>query len=143
VRSLYGNFSELNRPLDWVTIECASCDSGQGARMVRFTDHLLRWDGSERLVELKLLPVENWMRDPLNSALDFTYATECEIAAILSNVSRLAILGDFTAGGESVAIDNIAISQPHPSEQPAYPVECQKGCPCRRHNPDIIRPSCC
>mmetsp|Transcript_72518 Transcript_72518/g.208124 ORF Transcript_72518/g.208124 Transcript_72518/m.208124 type:complete len:405 (+) Transcript_72518:53-1267(+) len=143
VRSLYGNFTELNAPLDWVTIECAACDSGSGARMVRFADDYLRWDGSERTVELRLSPVEGWMRDPLNSALDFTYASECEMAAILSNVSRVAILGDFTRSGEGVAIDNVAIFQPPPSKQPMYPVECQKGCPCRRHNPDIVRPTCC
>lgn len=142
VRSLYGNFSELNAPLDWVTIECESCDSGQGARIVRFTDEVLRWDGSEKMVELRLLPVERWMRDPLNSALDFTFASECEIAAILSNVSRVAILGDFTRRGEGVALDDVIMYQASPAHQPTFPVDCQKGCPCR-HNPDLIRPSCC
>jgi len=142
VRSLYGNFSELNSPLDWVTLECASCNSNQGARIVRFVDESLRWDGSERLVELKFHPVERWMRDPLNSALDFTFASECEIAAILSNVSRMAILGDFTRRGEGVAIDDVAIYQPIQYEMPAFPVQCQKGCPCR-HNQGLVRPSCC
>lgn len=143
VRSMYGNFSELNAPLDWVTIECASCDSGGGARIVRFADEYLRWEGQERTVELRLEPIEGWMRDPLNSALPFTYAQECEIAAILGNVTRVAILGDFTQGGEGVALDNVAIFQPPASELPRYPVQCQKGCPCRRHAPDIVRPGCC
>merc|ERR1740130_2360443 len=103
IRSLYGNFSVLNAPLDWVTIECGSCDSCRGLRIVRFIDDLdfkgenyLTWNGMERQVELTLAPIERWMKDPLNGALNFTFASECEIASVLMNVSRVAILGDFT-----------------------------------------------
>lgn len=141
-RSLYGNFDELNAPLDWVTIECASCNSGQGARIVRFVDDRIMWGGSERAVEFRLLPVGGWMRDPLNSALDFTFATACDIAAVLSNVSRVAILGDFTRAGEGIAIDNVAIIQAPQAEQPSFPLHCQRGCTCK-HNPGIKRITCC
>jgi len=148
-RALYGNFSVLNRPLDWVTIECASCDSGRGLRIVRFVDdgawtgsNSLSWDGSERQVELVLAPSERWMKDPLNPALNFTVASECEIASVLLNVSRFAILGDWTRGGEGIAIDDVSISAAPPAIQPAYPYTCQKGCLCR-HNHALRRPTCC
>jgi len=149
IRSLYGNFSVLNRPLDWVTLECQACDSGRGLRIVRFVDdsdwtgaNYLSWDGSERQVDLVLTPIERWMRDPLNAALNFTFASECEIASVLMNISRVAILGDWTRGGEGIAIDDVSISAAPPADQPAYPTVCQKGCICR-HNHDLRRPSCC
>ncbi|CAE8626263.1 unnamed protein product [Polarella glacialis] len=142
VRSQYGDFRSLNDPLDWVTIECESCDSGHGARIVRFVDESLRWDGTEQTVELFLNTNGRWMYDPLNTALDFQYATECQIASVLTNVSRIAILGDFTRGGEGVAIDDVAVISADASLQPAYPLTCQKGCFCR-HNPGLVRPTCC
>lgn len=149
VRSLYGNFSVLNSPLDFVTFECDSCDSGRGLRIVRFVDeddwsgaNVLKWDGSERQIDLKLTPMERWMKDPLNSALEYQHATECEIASTLMNISRFAILGDWTRGGEGIAIDDVAILAAPPAEQPAYPVTCQKGCQCR-HNTALRRPTCC
>jgi len=149
IRSLYGNFTVLNKPLDWVSIECDTCDSGRGLRMVRFVDDIdwegdnkLTWNGDERQIELTLAPIERWMKDPLNSALDFTHASECEIASTLSGVSRFAILGDWTRGGEGIALDDVTIVAAPPQEQPAYPVACQKGCVCR-HNTALRRPTCC
>lgn len=149
MRSLYGNFSVLNRPLDWVTIECASCDSGRGLRIVRFVDdadwkgaNFLSWDGTEREVEFTLAPIERWMKDPLNAAMNFAFASECEIASCLSNVSRVAILGDWTRGGEGIALDDVAILAAPPAVQPTYPVTCQKGCKCR-HNTDLRMVTCC
>eukprot|EP00928_Gymnodinium_smaydae_P017752 TRINITY_DN16786_c2_g1_i1.p1 TRINITY_DN16786_c2_g1~~TRINITY_DN16786_c2_g1_i1.p1 ORF type:complete len:465 (+),score=90.39 TRINITY_DN16786_c2_g1_i1:123-1397(+) len=141
-RSLYGNFTKLNDPLDWISIECASCNTGRGLRIVRFVDDTLFWFGEEKVVEVDLLPTAKWKKDPLNSALPFTFATDCEIAAALSNVTRLTILGDFARGGEGVAIDNVEIVAAHPASQPAHPYRCQQGCLCR-HNPAISRPSCC
>lgn len=141
IRSMYGNFSDLNSPLDWVTLECASCDSGRGIRLVRFMERLFDWDGSERRVELRLSTKELWKRDPWNSAMPFHYAGECEIAAVLTNLSRVAILGDFTRGGEGVAIDDVEMLA-DVSEQPAYPLACQKGCFCK-YDVGNVHPTCC
>lgn len=141
VRSQYGDFRLLNDPLDWITIECASCDSGRGRRIIRFVDDALRWDGSEMKVSVQLHPLGRWMIDPLNAGLSFQYATECQIAAVLMNVSRFAILGDFTRGGEGIALDNVVISAADASTQPAYPLKCQKGCACG--NATKLAPTCC
>lgn len=142
VRSQYGDFRELNHPLDWITIECESCDSGRGARIIRFVDGSFRWEGAEVRIEVPLNFTGRWSYDPLNSAAEFVLATECQIASVLNNVSRVAILGDFTKGGEGVAIDDVAIVSADASRQPAHPVQCQKGCVCR-HSQALIRPTCC
>ncbi|CAE7193622.1 Dnajb5 [Symbiodinium necroappetens] len=84
VRAQYGDFLELNAPLDWVTIECESCDTGHGARIIRFVDDTLRWIGNEVYMEFLLNENGRWSYDPLNSAADFQYATACQIAAILT-----------------------------------------------------------
>lgn len=142
VRSLYGNFSVQNSPLDWVTLECAECDSGHGLRLVRYTDDILWWDGEERMVNISLGTEGRWQRDPLNTALRWEYATECEVAAVLQGLSRIAILGDFTRAGEGVALDDIFLTAAPDSMQPTHPLRCQQGCVCR-HNVLLTRPTCC
>eukprot|EP00747_Dinoflagellata_sp_TGD_P166716 gnl/TRDRNA2_/TRDRNA2_189944_c0_seq1.p1 gnl/TRDRNA2_/TRDRNA2_189944_c0~~gnl/TRDRNA2_/TRDRNA2_189944_c0_seq1.p1 ORF type:complete len:420 (+),score=55.67 gnl/TRDRNA2_/TRDRNA2_189944_c0_seq1:41-1300(+) len=140
VASTYGDFSYLNTPLDWITLECASCNSGRGLRIVRFADNGLEWDGTEKVVQVPLNVSNFWRRDPLNTALPFTDATACEIAAVLAGLTRIKILGDFTQAGEGVAIDDIAISSS--AFQPSYPLECQQGCVCH-HDQTAKRLACC
>jgi len=143
VRSLYGNFSELNDPLDWITLECEACNSGQGKRIIRYVDELFRWEGgNEHRVVVDLKPLGRWHLDPLNAAMNFTLADECDIAAVLSNVTRFAILGDFTRGGEGVALDDVEVTAAPANEQPKYPLGCQQGCVCS-HNSNLQRLSCC
>jgi len=140
IASTYGDFGFLNTPLDFITLDCASCNSGRGMRIVRFADNGLQWDGSERTVRVTLAPGHFWQRDPLNKALPITVATDCEIAAVLAGLTRLRILGDFTQAGEGVALDDVSISS---SEiQPQYPLACQQGCTCA-HDPRQVRVSCC
>lgn len=138
LRALYGNFTDQNYPLDMINIECETCNTGNGLRIVRFADGTLLWDGGERIVEIPLLPGK-WMKDPLNSAEEFKPATECDIAATLMAISRVTVLGDYTRGGEGVAMDDIAFIAAHPALQPAFPWQCQAGCVCR-HNKAIKRP---
>jgi hypothetical protein len=140
IASTYGDFAYLNSPLDFITLECASCDSGRGLRIVRYADNGLEWDGSERVVEVRLEEGHFWRRDWKNKALPLTYATECEIAAVLAGLTRFAILGDFTRAGEGVALDDVAIVSS--SNQPAYPLACQQGCTCA-HYAAASRLSCC
>mmetsp|Transcript_3760 Transcript_3760/g.11937 ORF Transcript_3760/g.11937 Transcript_3760/m.11937 type:complete len:402 (-) Transcript_3760:208-1413(-) len=140
IASTYGDFTRLNSPLDFISLDCASCNSGRGLRIVRFADHGLEWEGKERVVEVPLAPGHFWQRDPLSSALPFTEATDCEIAAVLAGLTRFRILGDFTQAGEGVALDDVSISSS--ATQPAYPLNCQQGCECA-HDPRARRVSCC
>eukprot|EP00931_Biecheleriopsis_adriatica_P121179 TRINITY_DN96267_c0_g1_i1.p1 TRINITY_DN96267_c0_g1~~TRINITY_DN96267_c0_g1_i1.p1 ORF type:complete len:393 (-),score=62.62 TRINITY_DN96267_c0_g1_i1:60-1238(-) len=140
IASTYGDFAHLNSPLDFITLECASCNSGRGMRIVRFADNGLEWSGEEKIVQVALSVGNFWRRDPMNTALPFTDATECEIAAVLQGLSRVAILGDFTRAGEGVALDDVSITT-H-SVQPNFPLGCQQGCNCA-HDMRDRRVSCC
>jgi len=140
ISSTYGDFTHLNSPLDFISLDCASCNSGRGLRIVRFADNGLEWDGSERVVQIPLAEGHFWMRDHLSSALPFTRATACEIAAVLAGLTRFRILGDFTRAGEGVALDDVSISSS--MNQPAFPLACQQGCTCA-HDPRARRLSCC
>eukprot|EP00386_Alphamonas_edax_P004488 GDKI01014163.1.p1 GENE.GDKI01014163.1~~GDKI01014163.1.p1 ORF type:complete len:388 (-),score=99.74 GDKI01014163.1:184-1347(-) len=146
VRSTYGDFSALNAPLDWVTLECQACNYGRGLRLVKFTDSGLNWDGKEKTVSLTLATGNGWKRDPLNAATAFnsasTDATACEIAATLMGLTRIAILGDFTVAGEGVAIDNVAITAAPAASQPTMSVTCQRGCACS-NDATVTKPECC
>lgn len=140
ISSTYGDFQSLNSPLDFITIECATCDSGRGIRIVRMADNGLEWDGSERVVEVPLTTTDYWWRDPMNKALPFKPATECEIVAVLGGITKFKILGDFTKAGEGVAIDDVAVIGN--AQQPAVPLACQQGCTCK-HNSADRRITCC
>jgi len=140
ISSTYGDFQHLNTPLDFIVLECASCNSGRGMRLVRRADYGLEWDGKERIVEVPLKAGHHWLRDPMNKALPIVEATECEIAAVIAGLTRFKILGDFTKAGEGVAIDDVSISSS--DEQPMFPVGCQQGCPCA-HDMRYRRISCC
>jgi len=140
IASTYGDFNHLNSPLDFITLDCASCNSGRGMRIVRFADNGLEWDGRETVVEVTIAAGNYWRRDPMNTALPFTEATECEIASVMSGLTRFRILGDFTKAGEGVALDDVSVSG---SEmQPVFPLKCQQGCPCS-HDSRFARISCC
>jgi len=139
VKSTYGDFHYLNSPLDWVSLECDECNNGRGLRIIRFTDQLLNWDGTEKRVSLDLAAGKLWKLDPLNAAIPYRDASECEIGAVLVGLTRLKILGDFTQAGEGVAIDDVVIRIP--DEMPQFPIKCQQGCKC--HHADLQRLSCC
>eukprot|EP00397_Hematodinium_sp_SG-2012_P037010 GEMP01040033.1.p1 GENE.GEMP01040033.1~~GEMP01040033.1.p1 ORF type:complete len:393 (+),score=63.61 GEMP01040033.1:54-1181(+) len=138
-KSTFGDFDYLNDPLDWVVLECETCNNGDGIRIVRTTDGSLSWDGSEQTVSIVVALGHMWMRDPLNRAKQFTEATACEIVATLYGLSRIKILGDWTQAGEGVALDNVHIETN--LVQPQVPVECQQGCICR--HAAVKRMSCC
>jgi hypothetical protein len=142
LKATYGDFDHLNQPpaLNWIVMECAQCNDAEGLRIVRAVDDFFNWYGEEKVVELDIKGGNFWMRDPLNGALPYTNATNCEIAATLNGLTKLKILGDFTKAGEGVAIDDITISAS--DTQPAFPVTCQQGCVCR-HYTSVKRISCC
>lgn len=142
VKATYGDFDYLNQPpaLDWIVLECQSCNDERGLRIVRAVDDFFSWFGEEKVVELDIKGGNFWQRDPLNGALPVTNATDCEIAATLNGLTKLKILGDFTKAGEGVAIDDVTITAA--PQQPAFPIECQQGCTCR-HYSAVRRISCC
>ncbi|CAN0306610.1 unnamed protein product, partial [Laminaria digitata] len=58
---------------------------------------------------LPLSETEGWVKDPENTLKTAYAPTKCEMAQVLSNLSELRILGDFTKRHESVALDSVYI----------------------------------
>ena len=87
-QATYGDFDYLNEPpaLNWVVLECASCNDGKGLRIVRQVDAFFKWHGEETTIELEIRSGNSWVRDPLNGALPFTSATECEVSTSFATV---------------------------------------------------------
>ena len=130
LRSSYGNFSDLNGGvLPLVALECEACNSGQGLRLFMPS----KFDGSQARYRIPLLASAGWLIDPMNVALPYSSATDCEVAAVLMGLSKLSILGDYTKAGEAIAIDDVFFSLA--STQPSIPISCMQGCQCPNNSP--------
>ena len=130
LRAAYGNFSAVNSGiLPLVALECEACNSGQGLRLFMSSS----FDGSQSIYRIPLLASAGWLKDPMNVALPYTAATECEVVAVLMGLSKLSILGDYTKAGEGVALDDIFFSAA--SSQPSIPITCMQGCACPNNSP--------
>lgn len=52
-------------------------------------------------------PLGGWKKDSQNSLLPWTTASQCDVIQVLSRLSRIRILGDWTNWYESVALDDV------------------------------------
>jgi len=108
--SAAGDFSpsNINAGVQAVVLECASCASGAGTRLVKFADSVIMpLDGQARVVSIPL--VESvWLKDPKNILLPWTVPSQCDMVEVLGGITALRILGDQTKWYESVAIDRVA-----------------------------------
>ena len=112
-----GDFSleQVQKNVPLVSIECSSCRGGQGVRIGFFADAKnIILDGKTKKFNLPLTP-DKWVKDPRNTLQPWTAIAECELVQVLSAVSELTILGDWTAWFETVAIDDVyfSVSQPY------------------------------
>ena len=114
VGSFAGDFSsgKLAVVAPLVTMECATCDGGAGIRLGVFVGNpaapSVTMESRSRTVIVPMLP-SSWLRDSKNSLAPWTQISTCDLAAVLSAVSRITILGDMTSQYETVAIDNVWI----------------------------------
>ena len=141
-----GDFSKTNlngqASVPFVIMECATCDSGNGIRLVRFftgsaTDASsiatsLSFDGKEQTFSIPLTTSSTqpnngklWMKDSKSTLIPFSETNDCELIEVLNGLSNLKILGDFTRWHESVSLDNVqlvASKQKMPIPLSCYPV---------------------
>lgn len=67
-------------------------------------------DGSSTsTIELLLKETSGWLIDPQNTLAAWKAPTTCQFIQVLSSLSSLNILGDFTTWYETVALDNVRI----------------------------------
>lgn len=119
-----GDFSKLNPDkTNVVELLCASCDGpvsrGQRLGFPLYAALKLATSSSSSRgnllntplqLTLPLLESAGWLRDPQNVLLPWTAPTQCELIQVLSRLSGLRILGDWTEWYETVAIDSVQIS---------------------------------
>lgn len=66
--------------------------------------------GTPSEISVKLLETEGWMKDPQNTLLPWSTPSQCDMIQVLSRLSKIQILGDWTNWYESVALDNVKLS---------------------------------
>lgn len=107
-----GNFSQTNGyQTSFVEIECALCDGPveKGIKL-KFPISALSsgpFSGSPTQYVLSLDESQGWLKDPQNSLLPWGAPSQCDMIQVLSRLSALRILGDWTAWYESVALDDV------------------------------------
>ncbi|CAM9299509.1 unnamed protein product [Ascophyllum nodosum] len=109
-----GTFSEENlngEALRIVELYCSTCQRNAGMTLAFPLSTAGGFAGGSAGVSyaLPLSESKGWVKDPNNSLIEATVPTKCEMAQVLSNLSELRILGDFTRWYESVALDSVYI----------------------------------
>lgn len=111
--SAEGSFDPLNLNLGGrghlVELECATCAMNAGVKLAMPLSASFSYDGSVTQFRLPLREDAGWVKDPKNLIKQWTAPSQCEMVNVLSALTALRILGDFTRGHESVAIDTVQL----------------------------------
>lgn len=109
--SAAGDFSlaNINSAPRLVILDCATCDSNKGTRLVYYPDPAFL-DGTTKTVSIPLSEA-SWLKDPKNTLLAWPVPSTCDMVEVLSGLTGVRILGDQSKWYESVAIDNVAFLQ--------------------------------
>lgn len=110
--SAAGDFtpSKLNPLARVVVLECDSCNSGTGVRLVMPAGKHVELNGKTQQFRLPLKESE-WREDPKNTLITLDRwgtPTQCEMVEVLSGLTRVQVLGDHTQWYESVALDGVS-----------------------------------
>lgn len=111
--SFTGDFSSsnLNTDTNLVVIECAQCKVNSKVTIAFPLSNAGGFvGGSGKEFSIPLKETSGWIIDPENTLTDWKAPTQCEFIEVLSGISSLRILGDFTRLLESVSLDNVKIS---------------------------------
>lgn len=112
-----GDFTKVNsESTGMIELECATC---QGPVTTGITLQLpisaytalggSTFSGDPMTFTVPLLEGKGWLKDPQNTLLDWEAASKCDVIQVLSRLSGLRILGDWTRWYEAVAIDDVQI----------------------------------
>lgn len=89
-----------------VKIHCKTCKVNTGVTIAYpFPQD---YTGKTKVFDL-LMNENNWLIDPETSLTAWSKPTKCEFLEVLSSISSLSILGDFTRWYESIAIDDVIL----------------------------------
>jgi hypothetical protein len=103
------NYQGSNTNLNLVKIKCASCNYGKGVTIGCPLSQIPQaYNGSPQKFVLRMHESAGWVKDPKNTLVQWTRPTKCEFLEVLSGITSLEILGDFTKGYETTALDDVA-----------------------------------
>lgn len=111
--SFSGDFSDSatkscrKRPTNIVEIHCKKCNYYKGITIGYPLLAVGGFDGNVKLFRIDFTEISGWMKDPKNTLMKWTTPTKCEFIEVLSAISSLKILGDFTNRHESVSMDDV------------------------------------
>lgn len=104
-----GDIASLNRGGNLIELECKECGYKTGITLVyRFSK--IHFEHKIANFNIELLETANWLKDPQDSLKQWTAPSKCEFLQVLSRLSGLRILGDITTWYETVALDNVFLS---------------------------------
>jgi len=137
--SFGGDFSpeRQNKPgkLNLVEIRCAKCSLNHGETYGFPLQATEGFSGETTSFSLRLNESAGWLKDPKSTELDWIVPTKCEVIEMLSGISSIRILGDFTTWYESISIDNVKFSVDKANDRYQLPV-------CAQVQPDGRRCTC-
>lgn len=134
--SFGGDFSNefRNQPgrLNLVEITCAKCSINRGQTIGFPLDSTAGFDGQTTSFSLVLSETSGWVKDPKNTLHQWKQITKCKFIEVLSGITSVRILGDFTRWHESISIDNVRFVAAKPKGRYHLPVCAQKSPDARR-----------
>ena len=110
--SFSGDFSSgrLNEGLNLVEISCKTCSVNAGEKIVFPLSATSGFNGATSSFTLALSETSGWLIDPKNTLTTAWLApTKCNMIEILSGITELKILGDYTKWYESVSLDDVKL----------------------------------
>ncbi len=96
-----------------IQLTCEQCDGNRGI-LLAFPvsiQHLTELTVGPLQINLDLIESAGWIKDPQNPLLEWLPPSKCEFIQVISNLSNLRILGDFTRHYESLRLDAVSITQ--------------------------------
>jgi hypothetical protein len=90
-------------------LDCSTCAHGAGITL-GFPVENLGFSGKTKSFSLSLLESQ-WRKDPHNTLVTaWSAPSKCELVEVLSKLSAIRVLGDFTTGMESVSLDTVRLN---------------------------------
>ena len=104
-----GDIASLNRGGNLVELECKECGYKTGITLVhRFSK--IHFSHQIANFKIELVETANWLKDPQDTLKPWSAPSRCDFIQVLSRLSGLRILGDITTWYETVALDNVVLS---------------------------------
>lgn len=118
IAAFSGDFSKLNDGrVNVIELHCETCDGpvGKGITLGYSIDQLRNspngiFTGAPKTITISLNEHGGWLKDSQNSLVPWTKPSQCDMIQVLSRLSKIKILGDWTSWYETVAIDDVQIA---------------------------------